>query len=208
MGVPVSNFNEFQDKLISVKKKSTIFGLLLYDSRPSQKTIARFAQENPEWIDELARNAGIYFFFPFKSDNKNFKNPSIELARMFKLGLSRLPGIVLFAPPDDTGKVAAKHFAYLPLEEQDFNDANIYEPILDELFGLIRDSIDQHKKADAVLHHIKNELSRLRRTKNRRGFARYLRKGAHLVLVELPKSLLDTMAESMGKALADKVVGA
>ncbi len=74
---------------------------------------------------------------------------------IFKLGISRLPGIVLFAPPNDAGKVPSKHFGYLPLEEKDFNDSNVYETILDELFKLIRKSIDQHKESNAVLYYKK-----------------------------------------------------
>jgi hypothetical protein len=131
--------------------------------------VNRFAQEQAFWIDDLARGAGIYFFIPFKREGEDFKNPSSEIVRIFDLGLSRLPGIVLFAPPGKDGKVTSKYSVYIPLEEQDFNDRNIYEPIFIDLFELIRDSINKQKDSELVLRHIKDELVKLRRKKNKRG---------------------------------------
>ena len=66
MGVPVVGFDDFKRKLSRVRKDSVIFGFLLYDSRASQRRIAEFAEQHSRWIDELARGAGIYFFFPLQ----------------------------------------------------------------------------------------------------------------------------------------------
>lgn len=104
------------------------------------------------------------------------------------------------------GKVASKHAVYIPLEEQDFNDINIYEPIFIDLFDLIRDSINKNNECALVLRHIKKELAKLRRRKNRRGFAGYIRKGAHLVFIEVPKAIYAPFAEGLGRALGEKVV--
>ena len=206
MGVPVSGFNEFRAKLSEVQGRSVIFGVLLYDSRPSQQIVNQFTQEQAPWIDDLARGAGIYFFFPFERESEDFKNPSVEIARIFRLGLARLPGIVLFVPPGEDGKVSSKHAVYIPLEEQDFNDIAIYEPIFIDLFDLIRDSIEKHKKSELVLRHVKDELAKLRSRKNRRGFARYIRKRAHLIMFDLPKALYVPIAKSFGRALGEKIV--
>ena len=207
MGVPVSSFNEFRDKLSKVQGRSVIFGFLLYDSRPSQQVVDRFTQEQAPWIDDLARGAGIYFFFPFKREGESFKNPSAEIARIFDFGLSRLPGIVLFAPPGKDGKVTSKHAVYIPLEEKNFNDINIYEPIFIDLFDLIRESIEQKKKSELVLRYIKDKLSKLRRKKSQRGFAGHIRKGAHLILFGIPKAIYAPFAEGFGKALGEKAAG-
>ena len=207
MGVPVSSFNEFREKLSEAQGRSVIFGFLLYDSRPSQQIVNHFAQEQAPWIDDLARGAGICFFFPFKREGDDFKNPSSEIARIFDFGLSRLPGIVLFAPPGKDGKVTSKHAVYIPLEEQDFNDINIYEPIFIDLFELIRDSINMKKNSELVLRHIKDELAKFRRRKNQRGFAGYIRKGAHLILFDIPKAIYTPFAEGFGKALGEKAAG-
>ena len=207
MGVPVSSFDEFRARFSGARGRSAIFGFLLYDSRPSQQIVEHFTQEQAPWIDELARGAGIYFFFPFNREGEEFKNPSVEIARIFGFGLSRLPGIVLFAPPGKDGKVTSKHAVYIPLEEQDFNDRNIYEPIFIDLFELIRDSIDKKKKSDLALRYIKDELAKLRRRKRQRGFAGYIRKGAHLIMIDIPKAIYAPFAEGFGKALGEKVAG-
>lgn len=207
MGVPVSTFNEFRESLSKAKGRSVIFGFLLYDSRPSQEVVNRFAQQQAPWIDELARGAGIYFFFPFKREEGEFRNPSVEIARIFDLGASRLPGVILFAPPEGDGKVTNKHAVYIPLEEQDFNDANTYEPIFIDLFELIGDSIAQKKESGMVLMHIKEELAKLRRRKTQRGFAANIRKGAHLIIFDIPKAIYGPFAEGFGKALGEKTAG-
>ncbi len=207
MGVPVSNFDDFRAKLKDFSDRSVIFGFLLYDSRPSQKVIDQFAQKQADWIDQLARSAGIYFFFPFRREGKSFDNPSAEILGIFNLGVSRLPGIILFAPPGKEGKISANHAVYIPLEEKDFGDVEVYEPILIDLFELIRESIRQEKSSEAVLIHMKNELSRLRKRRTRRGFAAYIRKGAHLILFEIPKSIYGPFAEGFGKALGGRAAG-
>lgn len=207
MGVPVSSFNEFRSKLSAAQGRSIIFGFLLYDSRPSQQIVNHFTQEQAPWLDDLARGAGIYFFFPFKREGTDFKNPSVEIARIFDLGLSRLPGIVLFAPPGEDGKVTGKHAVYIPLEEQDFNDINIYEPIFIDLFQLISDSINTKKKSELVLKQIKDELAKLRRKKTQRGFAGNIRKGAHLILFDIPKAIYAPFAEGFGRALGERAAG-
>jgi len=207
MGVPVSSFDEFRSKLSAAQGRSIIFGFLLYDSRPSQQIVDHFTQEQAPWLDDLARGAGIHFFFPFKREGTDFKNPSVEIAGIFDLGLSRLPGIVLFAPPGEDGKVTGKHAVYIPLEEQDFNDINIYEPIFIDLFQLIRDSINTKKKSELVLRQIKDQLAKLRRKKTQRGFAGNIRKGAHLILFDIPRAIYAPFAEGFGKALGERVAG-
>ena len=207
MGVPVSNFDDFRAKLTTFSDRSAIFGFLLFDSRPSQKAINQFTQEQAAWIDELAKGAGIYFFFPFKREGESFKNPSVEILRIFNLGVSRLPGIILFAPPGKDGKITSKHAVYIPLEEEDFDDANVYEPIFIDLFELIRESIGQKKTSEAALQHIKNELAKLRKRRSKRGFAAYIRKGAHLVLFEIPRAIYGPFAEGFGRALGERAAG-
>ncbi len=207
MDVPVSNFDDFQTKLAQLQGKSVIFGFLLYDSRPSQQVVDRFAQEQAVWIGELAFGAGINFFFPFKSEGSDFQNPSVEIMRLFGLGPGRLPGIILFSPPQADGKIRQDHFVYLPLEEQDFNDPSVFEPIFIDLFELIRTGIEQTATSYEALLYIKNEVRKLRRRKTQRGFAAYIRKGAHIVLVEFPKALSESFAEGLGKALGERIAG-
>ena len=204
MGVPVASFDDFRGKLLEVRDRSAIFGFLLYDSRPSQQLVNHFARTQGDWIDELARSAGIYFFFPLRRDGERFRNPSIELLRIFKLGVSRLPGIILFAPPGEDGRVSNRHAVYIPLQERDFNDVNVYEPIFIELFDLIREALEHHPQSDRALEHIRQQLARLRRRKGQRGFAAHLRKGAHLVLFELPRSIYGPFAEGFGRALGER----
>ena len=207
MGVPVSSFDDFQTKLAQLQGRSVIFGFLLYDSRPSQQVVDRFAQEQAAWIDELARGAGIYFFFPFRHEGADFQNPSVEIMRLFGLGVGRLPGIILFAPPKADGEIHQEHFVYLPLKEQDFNDPSVYEPVLVELFELIRTGIENTETSHETLVYLDNEVRKLRRRKTQRGFAAYIRKGAHIVLVEFPMALSESFAEGFGKALGERAAG-
>lgn len=207
MGVPVCSFDDFVEKLKNVEKRSAIFGFLLFDSRPSQDMVTHFTQNQGVWIDELARGAGIYFFFPLKSDGEEYKNPSPSIARIFNVSPSRLPGIILFAPPGKDGRLQKAHAVYVPLEKEDFNDPTVYEPIFMDLFEEIRLSMDENKTSSAVLKQIKERLVMLRKRKYKRGFARYIRKSAHLVFVELPKGLYDPMAQSFGKTLGERIAG-
>ncbi len=207
MGVPVTSFNDFQAKLKESRKKSVIFGFLLYDSRPSQKVVADFSQAQPEWIDELARSSKIYFFFPFKTTGTGFANPSAEVARLFRIGLSRLPGVLLFVPPGTDGKLRSEHAVYLPLAAEDFGDAEIYEPILIDLFELIRTTLRKTQVPHEVLVLIQAEVKRLRRRTAQRGFADHIRKGAQVMLFEIPRQLIDSIAEGLGKALGGQLAG-
>jgi hypothetical protein len=83
----------------------------------------------------------------------------------------------------------------------------LLEPILIDLFELISESIRCEKTSEAVLIQIKNELSKLRKKRTRRGFAAYIRKGAHLILFEIPKSIYGPFAEGFGKALGGRAAG-
>lgn len=207
MGVPVSNLEDFKEKLNRFSGRSVIFGFLLFDSRPSQKAIDEFARQQAQWIDELARGAGIYFFFPLHREGSDFKNPSTQLMRMFGFGISRLPGIILFAPVGEEQNLVGEKAIYIPLQERDFDDKRTYEPLLLDLFELIGKNLAAEKNSDAVLENIRSELAKLRRKRTRRGFANYLRKGAHLVLFKIPSSVCGPFAEGFGKALGQRAAG-
>lgn len=208
MGVPVSTFDEFQKKLELFQDRSVIFGFLLYDSRPSQKVLEGFTQNQEQWIDDLARASNIYFFFPFRKKGKDFRNPSPELIRLFDLGLDNLPGIILFGPPRKDGKVRSEHAVYLPLEESDFDDHMVYEPIFIDLFGLISEALKKTQASHEALQLIKKDIDKLLLRKTGRGFADYLRKGTKILIFELPKALYRPFAEGFGKVLGEKAAGA
>lgn len=207
MTLPVSDLDAFRARLAGPGDKSVIFGFLLYDSRPSQQVVGAFAQDQAAWIDELARGAGVQFFVPVRKVGSELRNPSPEIVRLFGLGVSRLPGILLFEPPSADGRIKKKHAVYIPLEKRDFNDPAVYEPILTDLFDLIRDSLEQHRSGQKALQQIRERLVRLRRKRTRRGFAAYIRKGAHLILVDIPKAVYAPFAEGLGKALGEKAAG-
>jgi len=207
MGVPVSNLDDFQEKLARFSNRSTLFGVLLFDSRPSQQVVGRFAQEQAEWINELAHGAGIYVFYPFKKDGEKYKNPSTQIARLLGLGVGRLPGIVIFPPPIDGGRLAREQAVYIPLQNADFNDAQTYEPIMIDLFELIKEGLRNTDTSNSALVYIKDKLAILRRKKSKRGFSVHIRKGAHLVFVDMPKAVYGPFAEGFGKALGVKAAG-
>ncbi len=208
MGVPVKGIDDFRRKLRRVRRESVIFGFLLYDSRPTQESVASFANTQGEWIDELARRTGIYFFFPIKStDGQDWRNPSPEVMRAFKLGTARLPGVVLFAPPRPDGSFRTKHAVYVPLAEQDFDTPEAYQPVLDDLFALIYDCLSDAEGSHETLALIQSRIKKLRRSRNRRGLVQWLRKGARVSLFEVPAKLYGPFAEGFGKALGDRVVG-
>lgn len=203
MGVPVIGFDDFEQKLERVRRRSVIFGFLVYDSRPSQKSIARFAREQADWIDEMARGAGIYFFFPFRKEGELFENPSPEVMRAFGLGLSRSPGVILFAPPHPDGTIRTEHAVYLPLEKKDFGDPEIYEPVMDDLFRLVGACLEEATGSHDALARISARIKSLRRRRTGRGFARLLRKGGHAALFKVPPALYSPIAEGAGKAVVD-----
>jgi hypothetical protein len=88
MGVPVASFDDFQSKLVEWRDEAAIFGILLFDSRPSQGVIQSFTEAQKKWIDEFARGCGIYFFYPLQTKRKKYQNPSPDIAAslIFPLG--------------------------------------------------------------------------------------------------------------------------
>ena len=207
MGVPVTSFDDFTKKLNRFQKGSPVFGFLVYDGRPSQRAVRKFAQRESTWIDDLARGAEIYFFYPHMRDKTKFKNPSREIMNLFNLRSSRLPGIIFFAPPRVDGSVRTEHAVYVPLASADFGEPSVYEPILDELFGMVRASVENAGTSHGALVAIHSHLGRLRRRRGWRGVADRLRKGARLVLFQAPAAVWAPVGEGIGKALGSGITG-
>ena len=167
--------------------------------------IEAFTQQHADWIDELARTAGIYFFFPFRVTGERFLNPSPEIVRLFNLELAHLPGVLIFALPRADGTVQADHALFVPLEEQDFGEPRIYEPILDDLFELVREGLSKSQTPAGVLAFLRGEVAVHHQRRVQIGLSRYMKKGAQVLFIKIPKAVLDSFAEAFGKALAEKV---
>lgn len=207
MGVPVFNLNDFEAKFAQVKDKRKLFGFFLYDNRPTHQVIERFTSERKDWLDELAGFGKIYFFFPLrKARSKGFENPSLEVAKLFDIRSSKLPGIVLFTllPSSDAHTNKA---VYFELDDEIFNDKpGRIEKTFNELFEILNKCQKKDKSPDELLEDVRNEVERLQKSEKIQPFVSYLKKGAAVLFIDLPEKMLKAMAEGFGKALGEKTV--
>jgi hypothetical protein len=204
MGIPVFNFDDFEAKFTRVRVKKNLFGFFLYDSRPTHEVIDRFTQKRHNWLDELAGFGNIYFFFPLrKAKEKGFENPSLEVAKLFDIEASKLPGIILFniLPESDAHNSKA---VYFELDEAMFaGELHRIEKIFIELFQILNKCQRKNKQPDELLNAVREEVERLQRSEKVQPFVRYLKKGATVIFTDLPQKILTAMAEGFGKAIGE-----
>jgi hypothetical protein len=208
MGVPVLNFEDFEAKFAQLKNKRKLFGFLLYDSRLTSQVVEKFTQERYNWLDELAGFGKIYFFIPLrKAAPKKFENPSLEVARFFNLDAGKLPGILLFTD-FSPAEAHTNKAVYLELDKDLFadeaNNVGEIENLFTSLFNIIRECQKDAKLPDVILEKVGERVEGLRRSQRVQPLIKYLKKGAKVLFIELPESILKAMAEGFGKALGER----
>jgi hypothetical protein len=110
---------DFERKFARLAKQRRLHAMLLFDSRPSHKAVQKFAEENLDWIDQIARSTGIYFFVCIRKDGGKAVNPCLEIASLFRIRADELPGVLIFNgfPTENIPK------DYLPRETIEYLDA-------------------------------------------------------------------------------------
>jgi hypothetical protein len=203
MGVPVWTLNDFYSKLSRTKNSARVVGFLLYDSRPSHKPVESFIDAQTEYIDDFARNTGIYFFYPFRVDGKQFRNPSPDIAREFNIDAKELPGILIFVPPP----MHCEDAVYLPLKKQDFTVPATYETIFNDVSEILRRALAQKMSTQDMLIYLAHEAARLKIQWMRQRVVGALARGTNQFLLKLPAVLLEAFGEGLGKAVGEKAIG-
>jgi hypothetical protein len=208
MGVPVLNFEDFEAKFAQLKDKRKLFGFLLYDSRLSNQVVEKFTQERYNWLDELAGFGRIYFFVPLrKAAPENFENPSLEVAKFFNLDAGKLPGILLFTDFSPT-EAHTNKAVYLELDRELFadeaNNVEEIEKLFTSLFSIVKECQERAKLPDELLEEVGERIGGLRRSQMAQPLLKYLKRGAKVLFIELPESMLKAMAEGFGKALGER----
>ncbi|MBS0181164.1 MAG: hypothetical protein JSS39_02070 [Nitrospira sp.] len=185
MGVPIASFDDFSSKLVQRREEAAIFGVLLFDSRPSQKVVKSSTEAQTEWLDDFARACGIYFFYPLQKRGKKFKNPSPDIARIFSIPTAKLPGILMFAPPNPDGTIRADYAVYIQLADADFSKPSVYEPIFDDLSQVVGEAKVPASSTQEMLAHVRDGVRRLKARKLRRKLVVSLKDGAEVLLVKI-----------------------
>ena len=207
MAIPISSFEDFRAKFAALKDSRDLFAFFLFDSRPSQKAVEQFADQQFDWLDNLAAASRIFFFIFLRSNptEGRIENPSLEVARMFDIRPNQLPGIVLFALADDREGVGEG--VYLPLDASLFeNDLPRVEQVFADLFSLIQECRGKTNNPAELFLRLREKVNSLRRREQFRPVAEYL-KGTLDSLIKLPTRLIDSVAKAFAEEAARRAAG-
>jgi hypothetical protein len=200
-----TDFDDFKRQYVPVAKNSRLHAMLLFDSRPSQKVVQKFAEENFNWIDEIARATGIYFFVCIRKDGGEVVNPCLEIAGLFGIRADDLPGILLFKgfPRRNIPKNLSfsrdyrifgrypvlKTGCYIPLKAKLFEeDSNHVEEAFTSLATIIKEALSASSTTEELTDQLRQGIMANRRRQRFQLLAKYCIKGLK-PLEELPKEL-------------------
>lgn len=202
MAVPINSFDDFMEKFDALKHQRTLFGFLLFDDRPSQKAVERFADEGFGWLDGLAASAQMFFFIFLRRNEMlagEVENPGLEVSQMFGIRPNKLPGIVLFTMLSDRDTVSDG--VYLPIDGRLFEeDVNQIEEIFADLFSMIQEAQETADNADELFKVLGRRVAALRRNRGLRPIKGYLRGGLE-ILIKLPENFVNGLGSGMGQAI-------
>lgn len=207
MARPVKNFADFKSMLDIMKYQRELFAYLLFDDRQSQKVIEHFADEQFDWLDKLAASSRIYFFFFLrrKEAEGKIENPSLEVAKMFRIKPNQLPGVVLFTLSDD--KLSVSEGIYFPLKTKIFeNDLYTVEDIFSDLFSLIQECWAETDNQKQLHKSLKGKIISLKRQKAFHPVFEYLKRN-FIAFLNLPKIIVDDLPKVIVTEIARRVKG-
>ena len=207
MGVPVTGYDDFERKLENLAHRRSLMVFLLYDSRPTQQVVAEFTKMQGEWIDEIAHHMGTYFFFPLQRVGEKFDNPSARVCRLFNLELRNLPGVLLFAPPGTLKRSTPKKAIFLPIRTELFADYDRIERFFLDLASIVEEFVDQAEQGAIDMDALGHKIRTLRRREGERSVISFLRRGAGVIFLDVPRQLLTEAAQAFGTALGQRVTG-
>ena len=204
MAVALSNYEEFEQRFKALKSRADLFAFLLFDSRPSQATVERFASEYFDWFDQLAANARMFLFLFLRRDPRESAviNASLHVARLFGIRPNELPGIVFFTLGEDG--IGVSRGVYYPLKAELFGaELGKVDKVIADIFTLVHESRDA--SSQDLLTELDKRVSAMQRSEQRRPALDFAA-GALKMLADLPHTLLNSMATAFGRALADGIV--
>ncbi|MFQ5878939.1 MAG: hypothetical protein ACE5IZ_02030 [Dehalococcoidia bacterium] len=203
MGVPITSLEDFQAKFEHLKHQRDLFAFFLFDERPSQRAVERFADEQFEWLDALAAAARIFLFVFLRRNREErqiVENPGLEVGSIFGIRPNQLPGIVLFTLAADREGVSRG--VYLPIKAELFEkDLLRVEDVFSDLFSLIQECRQRSDSPEQLLTEVDSEVKSLLRTERLRPIKSYLKQ----TLLELGK-LPTRVVESVSAAVATSMV--
>lgn len=215
MAVPISNYEEFKDIFDSLKYSRDLFAFFLFDERPSHQAVERFADEQFDWLDELAVYARIFFFIFLRRDQETEPsyeypygaviNPSLQVAQEFGISPSELPGVVLFTLSED--KINVSEAIYLQVDAKLFaDDISHVESVFSDLFTLIGDCRKEDLLLPEFLKELRSRVRNLTRREKFRPVSAYL-KASVKEIAKLPQDLPRIFVTAFADALAYKMTG-
>lgn len=202
MAMPVTNFDDFERKFERNRRHAKVFAFFLFDDRPSHQVIESFASEQWDWLDAQASAAKMFFYFFLRPNRgaNGYINPSNQVAATFGITASELPGIVVFAWDDVTGKATGG--VYFPLNASIFSgDISVAEKAIADFFSLVQEHQSDSLTGPQIVQNIETQVEHDRRAGRFRALFSYLG-GALKPLVSLPEFL----AEATAKAFAEAIV--
>ncbi len=178
MGVPISGYQDFEEKFNRLKHSRNIFLFLLYDSSGGQEAVARFVGERFTYLDELARASQtfIFLFTPGEMGVEATPNPGPAVAASFRIRPNQLPGVLVFCL--ETGSENFGDGAYLPLDEILFQDnPNAIEEAFADLFSMIQEGAESKKTPHDQITSLRRRIERQWRAREMRPLIASLKAG-------------------------------
>jgi len=195
------------EKLEERKHAADLFAFFLFDDRPSHIAVERFADEEFDWLDELAASAQMFFFIFLRRDRYRggVYNPGLEVARMFGIRPNQLPGVVLFTLSDNEEIVTDGVF--LPIKVQLFaDDISSVEKVFSDLFTLIHECHERSSNPKELLQNLSDEFARLRTKERLRPIVGYLKETA-LAIVDFPRNFMGALERALAEEVSRRLTG-
>jgi hypothetical protein len=204
MGIPVTDFSDFENKIKSIENKPSIMAFLLYSESPNQKTVATFVDQFSNFIDFQAREMKTYLFYPARKEGEVYRNPSPEICRIFHVNPIELPGLLLFSTAMQGDQFLVRQSAYLPLKPGDFSNFDLLEELFYSLANLVSPYLGQGVPVDMVAL-----AERLKVIEGEQYFPRFLdfSRRAAIQVLNFSVTTLEKIVEKVVIEISKKVTG-
>jgi hypothetical protein len=200
----VFSFDSFLNRFKKVRGLAPVYAFILFDERPSQRTIEQFVDEQFDWLDNLAASAKIYCFaFIKKGEGGKVENHSIKVAQLFGIRANQLPGVVVFSSFSVVAK--SNDGIYIPMKSE-LLDAELteIENYFADLFSLVQDAQAKNDKPMDVYEYIAEKVRHYERQEKLRPIIKWAAAGLQSI-VALPKQLLSEVSKSFGQEVAKRM---
>jgi hypothetical protein len=211
MSYGIPSIKVFAKVFGELKGKRNLFAFILYDERPSSKTIGKYFLDNMKWLNSLANASSMYIFIYEEVREKIpgskhkvpiTENPSLKIAHMFKIKADQLPGIVFFT----LAEFKSGNGIFLPLDANLFKKNNAdAEKFVSQVFSIVQKCQSDSNTTDSLSKKIRSEIKGLITEGKLKPAQKYLQKNLRAIAY-IPVTFFEKLGEALGPAILGMLI--